>query len=78
MRSDIVVGCRRPLMIVGLVVGVVVSLFQALTQQNPGTTMGSCRKSWQSSLPVCLPRLPLYGGIAAQSHDAESSRIIGG
>ena len=38
-----------PLMLVGLVVGVVVSLFQALTQIQE-TTLVFCPKSWRSSL----------------------------
>jgi len=45
-----IVVVSSPLMVVGLVVGVVVSLFQALTQIQEQTWC-SCRKSWRSSSP---------------------------
>ena len=45
-----IVVVSSPLMVVGLVVGVVVSLFQALAQSR-NRPWCSCLRSWRSSSP---------------------------
>jgi hypothetical protein len=64
-----IVVVSSPLMVVGLVVGVVVSLFQALTQIQEQTLVFVPKNP--GDLRDIIAGAAVHGGFAAQPHDAD-------
>ena len=64
-----IVVVSSPLMVIGLVVGVVVSLFQALTQIQEQTLI-FVPKILRDLCDI-IARVAVHGGFAAQLHDAD-------